>query len=153
MDTPENKELFCEGVLNVDIFNITIPVFLCPRMLVDAFKDKNIAVDEDWADDSIPTNGLAIYTRDSEGCAVLGLVIHQDAPVSVWVHEISHLVDFIFNIVGIDGGYEHTETRAHMAGKLFDQLEDIMAPILEEYLSQEEDDYLLPGEAPIIRPN
>ena len=48
---------------------------------------------------------------------------------NTWVHEASHLVDFVIDYLGLDPGVEGTETRAYMLGHIYSSIEEIMTPL------------------------
>lgn len=110
------------GVVNIDMFNLRIPVFDTDEARLKVFARKGV---QTYGADE-PIHGMACMDKASDGARILSLVITPEASVGVWAHEASHLTDFIFEMFGLPTGLKNTETRAYMTGHITDQICEIM---------------------------
>lgn len=104
-------------VISIDMFNVVIPLFVDANQMLEAL-DK-VCVDVDTTECAFEFNGMACLYKDDEGAPVFAVYLHPDSTGDVWVHEASHLVDMVFETMGIFTGYEATETRAYMLQHIF----------------------------------
>lgn len=146
----DNHEHPYVGIIHVEMFQVTIPVFTCLSTMVDTLISLGIDADPSWKEGP-PSHGMAVLCEDSKGSSVFAMMLDIEADFMTWAHEIAHIVDMIFMATGIPSGIENTETRAYMTGHIWEQLETIMG---EQYLqmAQEVSEFheeTLPGEEPI----
>lgn len=104
-------------VITIDMFNVVIPVFVDAGQMLQALDKVCVGVDTGEAD--FEFDGMACWYKDDEGAPVFAVYLHPNSTGDVWVHEASHLVDMIFETMGIFTGYESTETRAYMLQHIF----------------------------------
>lgn len=128
-DTSDEDVDFID-VITIDMFNVAIPVFVNAGQMLQAL-DK-ICVDVDTRDSEFKFDGMACLYKDDEGCPVYAVYLHPDSTVDVWAHEASHLVDMVFETMGIYAGYESTETRAYMLQHIFRSMVHCMTVYKEE---------------------
>lgn len=116
-------------VISVDIFNVQIPVFVSDEDRVHELRKRGFPAE--------PCDrghyGLVSCCYDDAGFYSLAMVITPGATGSTIPHECSHLVDFIFDHVGIPGGIESTELRAYLTGYLIEKTEEMIAKNQERY--------------------
>lgn len=104
-------------VITIDMFNVVIPLFVDANQMLQAL-DK-VCVDVDTSEAAFEFDGMACWYKDDEGAPVFAIYLHPSSTGDVWVHEASHLVDMIFETMGIFSGFESTETRAYMLQHIF----------------------------------
>lgn len=104
-------------VISIDMFNVVIPVFVDANKMFQAL-DK-VCKDVENTESGFTFDGMACWYKDDEGAPVFAVYLHPGSSADVWVHEASHLVDMIFETMGIFSGYESTETRAYMLQHIF----------------------------------
>lgn len=117
-------------VITIDMFNVVIPVFVDANQMLQAL-DK-VCVDVDTTKAEFEFDGMACLYKDEEGCPVFAVYLHPDSSGDVWVHEASHLVDMVFETMGIFTGFESTETRAYMLQHIFRSMVYSMAVYKEK---------------------
>lgn len=121
-------EALVKGWIEIEIFRMAVPVFIseADRVAYLNFHKASYApmTPEQRA---AALAGWALYPDQSK---LIFMVLPVGVPQSTWVHEASHVVDFVFEHLGIDTGIEVTEVRAYMLGHIFASIEDIMAPLL-----------------------
>lgn len=112
-------------VIEVEMFQAQIPVFTDRREMIETLISIGTDAKTAWIDEG-PCFGMATTVKDSSGADVFALYLDPEADASVWVHEASHLVDFIFDSRGISTCMASTETRAYMLGWIFKEIARIM---------------------------
>lgn len=121
-----------KGLITLDMFNIDIPIYISDQDRVDDFQKYGLEVHQV----DKPFFGLAGWTTDENDLRYFYVVLSPTSQPSTWVHEASHLVDFIIDYLGLDPSVDGTETRAYMLGHIFGSIEHVMTPIREHHLSQ-----------------
>lgn len=110
------------GVISLDIFNLDVAVFCCEE---DRF---NILTEEGCDPDPHPEAAIASSHVDTteKGDPRISMVIKHHASRAVWVHECSHIADFVCDVLGIPLSMDTTEVRAYLTQYLFAELEDLL---------------------------
>jgi hypothetical protein len=124
----EDEDCLIPGMIDlieIDMFQVQAALFIDLDCMIDQLISLGTDADNSWRKELC--RGMAAHVHDESGSPVLALYIAPDSPVSVWVHEISHLVDFIFDIRGISPCAKSTETRAYMNQFIFEIIENAMA--------------------------
>lgn len=114
------------GWISLDMFRMSIPIFLTNTHCIEVLKHEGIEV---VPDDGKVVQGYAGWGTDAEGVRLHYVMLPPDSNTNTWVHEASHLVDFIIDYLGLDPSIDGTETRAYMLGHIFSSIEEIMLPI------------------------
>lgn len=117
------------GVIELSIFNIDIPVFLTDEDRVQELRRRGYDAEPCDRDHF----GLVSQCITEDGYMSLAMVITSRARSGTIPHECSHLVDFVFDHVGIPGGVESTEIRAYLSTYLIEQTEIMIAQNQERY--------------------
>lgn len=97
-----------------------------------------VCVDVDSSNPDFEFEGMACWYKDTEGAPVFAVYLSPTSTGDVWVHEASHLVDMIFETMGIFTGYESTETRAYMLQHIFRSMAYAISTYLQSHISVEE---------------
>lgn len=119
------------GWIILDMFRIAIPIFLTNKHCIEVLEYEGIDI---VPDDGKVVQGYAGWGTDAEGVRLHYVMLPADSNTNTWVHEASHLVDFIIDFLGLDPTIDGTETRAYMLGHIYSSIEEIMLPI-QEHLS------------------
>ena len=109
IDLEDDEPAFID-VITIDMFNVVIPLFVNAGDMLEALDE--VCVDVDTSDADFEFDGMACLYKDDEGSPVFAVYLSPSSTGDVWVHEASHLVDMVFETMGIFPGYESTETRA-----------------------------------------
>ena len=109
-DLADDEEHTFIDVITIDMFNVVIPLFVDAGEMLTALDQ--VCVDVDTTEAEFEFDGMACWYKDEEGAPVFAVYLSPGSTGDVWVHEASHLVDMIFETMGIFPGYESTETRA-----------------------------------------
>ena len=117
------------GWIFLDMFRISIPIFLTNKECVEVLEYEGI---ETQPDHDYRVEGYAGWGQDKEGMRLHYVMLPKDSCTNTWVHEASHLVDFIIDFLGLDASIDGTETRAYMMGHIYSSIEDIMLPLQEQ---------------------
>lgn len=115
----------------VDIFSIDIPVFISDEDRVYELRKRGFPAE--LCDRG--HYGLVSCTYSDDGHMALAMVITPGAKNNTVTHECSHLVDFIFEHVGIPGGIESTELRAYLSSFLIEKTDLMITKNQEKYPS------------------
>lgn len=115
------------GVVKLDVFDVEVPVYLSDDDRVAALK--NCGVQAEPYDGAY--HGLTTINQADCGLLFFSLVIPIDSEDATWVHEASHLADFIMETLGMDPGPGNTETRAYVTAHIFRQISNILDAHLE----------------------
>jgi hypothetical protein len=112
-----------KGIVYIEFLKLQIPVFSQDSDRVAFLKAHN-----NYATDAAP-NYLALVslTENQEGIPIISATIPPTTSLSTLVHEASHIVDFAFDITGIDTDIASTETRGYMIQHVWEQLYKILA--------------------------
>lgn len=125
-------------VITIDMFNVVIPIFVDAGEMLHALDQ--VCVDVDTTEADFVFDGMACLYKDIEGAPVFAVYLHPGSTGDVWVHEASHLVDMVFETMGIFTGYESTETRAYMLQHIFRSIATAMSEYREKQLTLETKD-------------
>lgn len=128
-DLIEETEYPYLDVIEVEMFQVQVPVFVDPHVMLNTLRESNCDVDLKDAD--APCHGMAYLTNGENGGPVMALYLEPESDASVWVHEASHLVDMIFETRGISPCFSGTETRAYMLQYIFQEICRIMVAFQE----------------------
>jgi len=105
------------GIINLDIFHLIVAVFISDE---DRCKDM-----ERFGFQPEPETrsfrGLAVQSYDDQGHCFHAIVITPDGDDSTITHEASHIVDFLFDHLGIPGDMGSTELRAYLSSYLIER--------------------------------
>jgi hypothetical protein len=115
------------GFIDIDMFRLCIPVFTTDKARIEYtshFSDRVETLPDDHA-----YHGLAGYAVCRDMTWMFWLVIPVESNQNTWVHEASHIVDYVIDHLGLDPGIDGTETRAYMLGHIFSSIEDILLPL------------------------
>lgn len=104
--------------IHVDVFNLAIAVFRSDKARVKHLIKNGFNA---TAHDNRAIASAHVDTTSNRFC--LSFVIKKDASKSVWVHECSHMADFICDILGVPISLKNTEIRAYLIQHLFSELE------------------------------
>lgn len=111
------------GLIHLDMFNIEIPVFASEADRVQELTKAGFYVETD----NKPFRGLAGWTSHKETNQIQHyIVITDQGDECTWAHEASHIVDMVFDLLGIPPGIESTEIRSYTLGHIFGCLMGIM---------------------------
>ena len=113
------------GVIYLDIYKIQIPVFTTDQDCEEVCKFEGLTIPELTA----PSLAYAGYGEDKNSCRVFYLMLPTDSKVSTWVHEASHIVDYVIDYLGLEAGIAGTEARAYMLDFIYTSIEEIMQPL------------------------
>jgi len=117
------------GWIFIDMFRISIPIFLTNKHCVDVLEYEGI---ETLPDYTHRVDGYAGWGQNKDGSRLHYVMLPQDSTTNTWVYEASHLTDFIIDFLGLDPSIDGTETRAYLLGHIFSSIEDIMLPLQEQ---------------------
>lgn len=110
------------GFIDIDVFNLQVAVFSKNKSRLKMLR-KQGCNDPSASDEGAFASAHLDFVN---GSARLSMVLKPAASKSSWAHECSHIVDFIFNFLGIPPGIESTEIRSYLLGHLWSGLEKIM---------------------------
>lgn len=116
-------ERLIAGEIYIDMLRICIPVFLTEKDCNEFLVAEGITPCE--LDTKV--HGFAGFANDPEGRTLFYVTLPIDTQPRTWVHEASHLVDFIMHKLGMETDLTGTETRAYMIDHIFSSIEDIMS--------------------------
>ena len=109
-------------VIDLEVFQHQIPVFISDEDRVHDLRKRGF--------NPIPCDrshyGLVSMEESDEGQVMIALVITPYGDYGTIVHEASHIVDFIFEHLGILPGSESTETRAYVLGYIFEKTAEMI---------------------------
>jgi len=71
-------------------------------------------------------HGMSRRDEGDDGRAFYSVIIHDDAELSVVVHESVHMADELMYAVGIPSGRKNTEVRARLTELVFRRVNDIL---------------------------
>lgn len=124
-----------DGLLTADVYSLEVPVFLSIE------KHKAFLTSEGIPLGTYPTHsvrGLACWDTNPKGFRIWTVYINPDlAGADTWVHELSHIIDMVFDHLSIDPGIQTTEPRSYLIGHLFAQLEEIMLSYYQRQIRRE----------------
>jgi len=118
----------CEG----DIYELDVAFFWDAEQMARLYKRYfgiELVIDPDAVMARAYMHGMP------DGSVRFAILMTERADWWHYAHECSHMVDFIFDQLGIDTGLETTEPRAYLMGFLFREL-SLASPHLQK--SQEE---------------
>ena len=72
------------------------------------------------------SKAMACSIVGGNGAMYFSMHLPKDAPLSQIVHECSHMVDFLFDHHGVGLDVGHTEIRAYMLQRMFEDVTEIM---------------------------
>lgn len=110
------------GMLKVNPFGREVPIFTSSKAYMAEAASLGYEVSE--PDGSFL--GYLSIIEDEDGYTRHAIIFHEDARFHTWVHEISHLIDYVFKHCGVPSGIESTEVRAYLMNDLLIQLQEIM---------------------------
>lgn len=134
IDLEDDEPAFID-VITIDMFNVVIPLFVNAGDMLEALDQ--VCVDVDTSDADFEFDGMACLYKDDEGSPVFAVYLSPSSTGDVWVHEASHLVDMVFETMGIFPGYESTETRAYMLQHIFRSMAYSMSVYRQKQLELE----------------
>lgn len=116
----------------VDIYELDVAFFWDAEGMARVYErdlDIHLEIDPDAVKARAYMHGM------EDGSVRFAILMTDRADWWHYAHECSHMVDFIFDQLGIDTGLETTEPRAYLMGFLFREL-SLASPHLQK--SQEE---------------
>lgn len=111
------------GMITFDMYETNVPVFIDNKSREAALRAIGVEP-EALAHESY--YGLCCVDDHPQGGSIFSIVLSPESNISTWAHEASHLVDFIFDYLGIHPGVESTENRAYMVGYVTSRFAEIM---------------------------
>lgn len=124
IEPDENGNYPFVDLIEVEMFGVQIPLFTNYATMIET-----ISAISDIPTDSEPYafNGMVVHGSTEAGTPVTALYLHPNSSADVWVHEASHLVDFVIFSLGLDETIHGTETRAYMLQHFFREITAIMS--------------------------
>lgn len=110
--------------IHLDIFRIGIPIFTSEDACAAFCAYEGV----EFQPSTHAVFGSAGWGQDRDGHVLFYVVLPPHSNTNTWVHEASHLVDFIIDHLGLEPGIQGTETRAYMLGHIFSSIEAAMLP-------------------------
>lgn len=118
------------GLLTADVFNMEIPVYVTEDHAKEGFAARGIQ----WQFES---NGAwvakVIYSYDGQGAGAIAMIVPHNVDDSTIVHELVHVIDIMFDWLGVDTGKEVTEVRAYLMGHFYKQTKKMLSVFNEAY--------------------
>lgn len=115
------------GEIHIDMLRICIPLFLTEEDCDEFLKSQGI----EPATLDTKVRGFAGFASCPDGAILYYLMLPLETKPRTWVHEASHLVDFIMHHLGMETDLTGTEVRAYMIDHIFASIEDIMSQYVE----------------------
>lgn len=112
------------GLLELNVFQIEIPLFVDDQSRFDLFKKLGINIEGDSVREDY--GNLVSYGTTPSGTFIMTMTLDAKADITVIAHECSHVVDVIFDRVGIPPGIVSTEVRSYTLGYLVGQAADLL---------------------------
>lgn len=81
---------------------------------------------KDHGIDPTYAKAMACSISGKDGAMYFSMYLPEDAPLSQIVHECSHMVDFLFKHHGVGLDVCHTEIRAYMLQRMFEDVTKMM---------------------------
>lgn len=120
------------GLLTADVFNMEIPVYVTEDHAREGFAARGIQ----WREEFQSTGGWTakvIYSYDQAGSGAIAMIIPHDVEDSTIVHELVHVVDIMFDWLGVETSKEVTEVRAYLMGHFYKQTKKMLSVFNEAY--------------------
>lgn len=107
-----------EGFVGIEIFSIYPMIFKTQEDHLTYFQAYGFSCPE-------PQHNFVAYAgygENDKGIRAYFAVLPDGISCGVWVHEASHLVDFIFDHLGLPTKLGNTELRAYMIEHIFNEI-------------------------------
>lgn len=115
------------GWINIDVYRIAIPICLSSDACRELCEHEGIS----WDMPEKTVMAFAGWGQTKKGQRMHYVMLPSDSTPTTWVHEASHLVDFIFDYLGLDPSIEGTEARAYLLEHIYASIEATMMDIQE----------------------